>query len=306
MNELIRVIDGREVRITNPHKLLWPAQGITKLAYIEYLLAVAPYLLPYSRDRLLMSWRYPEGIGTRRIEEKAVPEGAPDWIPRAFYKDKDWILLNDPATLAWVANRAALELHVPFDRYDRPDYPTDLVFDLDPPDDQHFPLVQEVALRLKEVLDSVALRGYAKTSGATGLQVFVPIMPEYTFADTRMITTFIATYIHQMMPDQVTLERVVERRGAKLYFDYLQLWKMRTMPAPYSVRANEWAGVSTPVTWAEVQRGFDPKGLSISTALARLREQGDPFAPVTAAQDRQSLGAILGFIAQRAGPGAPT
>lgn len=170
-----------ELEITNPQKVLWPELGITKAAYIEYLLAVAPYMLPYTRDRLLMAWRYPDGVGTKRMEEKEVPAYAPAWIPRAPYKGKDWVLLNDPATPAWVANRAALELHVPFDRVGRPDRPTELVFDLDPPDDRHFDLVREVALQLKAVLDSLALTSWPKTSGATGLQGYVPLVPAFTF-----------------------------------------------------------------------------------------------------------------------------
>lgn len=275
--------------MNNPEKLLWPEAGVTKQEYVDYLLMVAPYLLPYTRDRLLMMWRYPDGAGTRKIEEKAVPSFAPDWVPRAWYKDKHWILLNDEATLAWVGGLAALELHVPFDRHDRPDYPTELVFDLDPPDAEHFELVLEVALRLKAVLDSLALHSVPKTSGATGLQIYVPIDPVYTFAETRLINQVIARYLHAQMPGQITLDRVVERRGRKLYFDYLQLWKMRTMPAPYSARATSQATVSAPVTWDEVQAGFHPSAFTIRTMGQRLRDKGDLFRSVTTAKAEHAL-----------------
>jgi bifunctional non-homologous end joining protein LigD len=298
--EVVRVIAGREVRITNAEKALWPEPGITKVMYVDYLLSVAPYLLPYAQDRLLMTWRYPYGAGGRRLEEKAVPDGAPAWIPRAFYKDKDWILLNDPATLAWVGNRAALELHVPFDRYNHPGYPTDLAFDLDPPGPGHFDLVLAVARQLRRVLDSLSLFSVPRASGATGMQIFVPIEPAYTFAQTRTINQFIAEYLQQLMPRQITLERVVGKRGQKLYFDYLQLWKMRTMPAPYSARATAGATVATPVTWAEVEHGFSPSDFTVLTVGQRLREHGDLFSPVTTAkaQHRQSLATILAFMAR--------
>jgi len=297
--DLLRLVDGREIRLTNPDKVLWPDLGVTKGDYMHYLMTVAPYLLPYTRDRLLMAWRYPDGAGTERIEEKAVPEYAPAWVPRAFYKDKDWVLLNDAATLAWVANRAALELHVPFDRHDRPGYPTEVVFDLDPPDDAHFDLVREVALRVKTVLDSLALRSVAKTSGATGLQIYLPIEPAYTFAEARQLTEFVARYMAEVMPDRITLHRVVSRRGSKLYFDYPQLWKMRTMPAPYSARANAWAGVSAPVRWAELERGVSPRDFTVATMISRLQAVGDLFHPITDGAHRQSLREILAFIRGR-------
>jgi bifunctional non-homologous end joining protein LigD len=291
-------IDGKAIPITNPDKLLWPEAGITKTDYIHYLIDIAPYLIPYTKDRLLMIWRYPDGAGTRKLEEKQVPDHAPDWIARAPYKDRDWILLNDTATLAWLANYAALEFHVPFDRVDAPGYPTELVFDLDPPAGAPFDLVREVALELKLVLDSLNLMSVAKTSGATGLQIHVPIEPLYPFEETRLINQFVARYVEQRMPGKVTLERSVEKRGHKLYFDYLQLWKMRTMPAPYSARATSGGTVATPVTWDEVRRGFHPTDFTIRTLGERVGPLGDLFSPITMEKDayRQSLNQIVAFL----------
>lgn len=298
MEDLITTIDGREIKITNPQKLLWPDAGITKLDYIKYLLHVSPYLLAYTRDRLLMRWRYPDGIGGEKVEEKAIPNAAPSWVPRAFYKDKDWILLNDSATLAWVANREAQELHVPFDRYNHKNYPTELVFDLDPPSADDFSLVLEVALKLKEVLDSLGLFSVAKTSGASGMQIYVPIEPKITFEETRMINKFIADYMVERIPDRITLERVVKKRGKKLYFDYLQLWKGRTMPAPYSVRAKPGGTVSAPVTWEEVQAGVHPADFTMRSMPERIAHKGDLFRPLTTEKERynQKLEHILSFL----------
>jgi bifunctional non-homologous end joining protein LigD len=291
-------IDGHDISLTNPDKVLWPEAGITKLDYIRYLLSVADYLLPYTKDRLLMVWRYPDGVGTRRIEEKAVPEYAPAWVPRSFYKDKDWILLGDRATLSWLANRAALELHVPFDRHDHRNYPTELVFDLDPSEPDHFELVLEVALKLKDILDSLGLFSVAKTSGATGLQIYLPLEPKYPFEQARQLNKFIADYIVQQMPQQITLERTVKKRGTKLYFDYLQLWKMRTMPAPYSARARAEGTVSAPVSWEEVRAGFHPTDFTMKNMGERLARTGDLFRPITSEKlaYAQSLDAILSFL----------
>ncbi|WP_018131514.1 non-homologous end-joining DNA ligase [Effusibacillus pohliae] len=291
-------VDGKTIHVTKPEKLLWPEAGISKRDYIEYLLAVSPYLLPYTKDRLLMMWRYPDGVGTKRIEEKAVPDFAPDWIPRAFYKDKHWILLNDAATLAWVGNYAALELHVSFDRYWKKNYPTELVFDLDPADPVDFERVLEVALQLKAVLDSLSLVSVAKISGATDLQIYVPIDCRYTFEETRKINKFIAEYMARQNPRRITLERNVKKRGGKLYLDYLQLWKGRTMPAPYSVRTQARATVSMPVTWGEVENGFAPSDFTIRNAVQRIREKGDLFSPLTTDKHsyNQGLDEILSFL----------
>lgn len=298
MDSIPIAIEDKEIVLTNPHKVLWPEVGVTKLDYIQYLIHISPYLLPYTKNRLLMMWRFPDGIEASRIVQKSVPQHAPAWIPRAFYKDKFYILLNDLATLVWVANYAAIELHVPFTRHDQPDTPTDIAFDLDPSVPDAFETVLDVALQLHDVLNSLGLANYAKTSGATGLQIFVPIQPQYTFEQTRKITKFIAQYLLQKMPKLVTLERSVKNRGDKLYIDYLQLWKMRTLSAVYSVRATAKASVSTPVTWSEIARGFLPSDFTVFNVVDRVAKHGDLFAPIAAKDSRESLDAILQFVAQ--------
>jgi bifunctional non-homologous end joining protein LigD len=296
MENLVIPIEGKEIAITNPEKVLWPDLHITKLDYIKYLVSVSAHLLRYTKDRMLMMWCFPDGIDHQRIVHKAVPAHAPAWLPRWFYKDKSWILINDVATLVWVANYAAIELHVPFSLCDHVEYPTDLAFDLDPSDPDNFDLVLEVAFRLKEVLDSLSLRSVAKTSGATGIQVFVPIESKYTFVETRVITKFIAEYLREKMPDKITLERRVQNRGKKLYFDYLQLWRMRTLSAAYSVRATTSASVSAPVTWAEVTSGFHPTDFTMLNMAQRVEKHGDLFMPIASPSDRHGLDEILHFI----------
>lgn len=178
----------------------------------------------------------------------------------------------------------------------RENYPTELVFDLDPPDANRFDLVLEVALQLNETLRSLGFASVPKTSGAKGMQICVPIDPRYTFEQARQINTFIAKYMIEQMPEKMTLERAVAKRGNKLYFDYLQLWKGRTMPAPYSVRAKPEGTFSAPVTWEEVAKGFDPADFTMHTMHRRISENGDLFSPITTERRHQNVDHILSFI----------
>lgn len=296
MDDFTFPLEDKEVKITNPDKVLWEDPGITKLGYIEYLMKVVPYILTYSKDRLLTMIRYPHGIGGKSFYQKEIPEYAPQWIERVNYGNKNWILLNEPATLVWVANQGALELHLPFNLYFRENKPQEIIIDLDPMDTENFQLVREVALKSKEVLNSLGLWGVAKTSGATGLQIYIPIEPRYSYEEVRLINTFIAKYIAEKNPHQVTLERSVKKRGNLLYFDYLQLWKGKTLPAPYSVRARPGGSVSTPLNWEEVEKDIVPSDFNMETVAKRIKEKGDLFKVISQDNSRQNLDGILASI----------
>jgi bifunctional non-homologous end joining protein LigD len=293
--EIIEV-DGRSIEITHPDKVIWENQGITKMDYIQYLLDVSSYLIQHAKERLLMIWVYPHGITGKKIEKRSVPQTAPEWVSQTFYKEKERILLNDRATLVWAANYGAIEFHVPFDTHKKTDYPMEMVFDLDPPDDNSFDLVSEVAIKLNELLESLGLISVPRTSGSSGMQVFVPIQPDYTFEQTRKINTFVAQYFGEKLPQHVTLERVVSKRGNKLYFDYLQLWRGRTMPVVYSARAKSEPTVATPLTWGEVEAGIKPTDFTIFNLKKRILEKGDLFNLITSEKRNQSLDDILKFI----------
>jgi bifunctional non-homologous end joining protein LigD len=186
-----------------------------------------------------------------------------------------------------------LELHVPFDRFDKKDYPTEIAFDIDPMVDD-FDATREVALELKNVLDSLNLMSIAKTSGGLGLHVFVPVEVHYTFVQTRQITKFVADMLIKKIPGIITLERSVKNRGNKVYFDYLQLWRGRTLAAPYSVRARPQATVSTPVTWKEIQKGVHPTDFTLFTVPQRIQKIGDLFSLL--AKEKQNVDGLLEFI----------
>ncbi|MCM3728607.1 non-homologous end-joining DNA ligase [Neobacillus cucumis] len=290
------VVDGMRIEITHPDKIIWEEQNITKWDYIQYLLDVSPYLIEHAKQRLLMIWIYPYGINGKKIEKRSVPQTAPEWVTSAFYKEKERMLLNDKSTLVWAANYGAIEFHVPFDRHDKPDYPMEIVFDLDPSNNNSFNLVLEVSIKLKELLKTLGLISVPRTSGSSGMQIFVPIQPDYSFEETRKINAFIANYFAQNMPQQITLERVVSKRGEKLYFDYLQLWRGRTMPVVYSARAKSRATVATPLTWEEVEAGIKPTDFNILSVRRRIQDKGDLFKVVTTEKHNQSLNDILRFI----------
>jgi bifunctional non-homologous end joining protein LigD len=289
-------VKNRQIEISNPNKMLWREMGITKIDYIKYLIHISSFLLPYTQERMLMTWHYPNGIDGKKVEKRSVPDNAPLWLSQTHYKGKDRMLLNNIPTLVWLAQFGALEFHVPFDKYNQPDYPTELAFDLDPSDENDFELACEVALQLKDILLSLGLSSVPKTSGRTGLQIFVPIETKYSFEEARKVNSFIAKYLVEKNPERITIDRVVERRGKKLYFDYLQLWKGRTMAAPYSVRATKIATISTPLTWQEIEQGVHPTDLTVLTLPERIKQKGDIFKEIATEKRKHSLDDILKFI----------
>ncbi|RCW49130.1 non-homologous end-joining DNA ligase [Paenibacillus prosopidis] len=289
-------VEGHTLRITNPEKLLWPEAEITKLDYIKYLIEMAPYLLSYAKDRLLTTIRYPNGIHGKSFYQKNLPAHAPAWVATHVWRDTNYILANDIPTLVWLGNQACLELHVSFNLYYQPKLPTELVFDLDPTDVDNFSLVLEVALRIKEVLDSLGLVSQPKTSGASGLQIYIPLEVRYTYEQTRSLNKFIAQYTADKYPQLVTVERLVKNRGTKLYFDYIQHGEGRTLPAPYSPRARKEGSVSTPVTWEEVRIGFSPRDFTIKNVKQRVDKMGDFFVLMTKQKAKQSIDQLLQFI----------
>lgn len=289
-------LDGHSMMITNPYKPLWPDANVTKLDYIRYLLQVSQPLLAYAKDRLLTVIRYPHGIGDKHFYQKNAPDYSPDWIATSLWENTRYVLCNNQATLIWMANQAALEWHVSFHRA-QDEIPTELVFDLDP-STEDFSVVIESALLLKELLDELHLPSTPKTSGASGLQIYVPIELRYSFEQTREVGQFLASYLVSKHPNLVTVERLVKNRGSKLYIDYLQHWRGKTLPAPYSTRARAGATVSTPLLWEEVAH-IHPTDFTVHNVPQRLQTKGDLFAAVSSPPRRASLDPILSFLQSR-------
>ena len=293
-DSLLLTIDGKEVKISNPDKVLWPELNLTKMAFLQIMMNLAPYLLKYSRQRLLTVIRFPDGIHGESFYQKNVPSYAPDWIERKKWQNTEYVLLNNRAALAWLVNSAALEFHTAFN-YIYEAGPSDLVFDLDPSVNE-FAQVAELALDIKACMDNLGLKSHVKTSGSTGLQVYIPIEPRYTYDQAREVNHFLAKYFAEKHPQKVTIERLVKNRGTRIYFDYLQMWEGKTIAAPYTPRANPEGKVSAPLSWDELSQGARPEDFTLLTIERRLEKMGDLFADKL--KEKQSIDHILQFIAK--------
>lgn len=287
-------VEGKEIPVSNPDKVLFPDIPLTKWEYVMHMARLAPFMLPYTRDRLLTVIRYPDGVNGKHFYQKNIPSHAPEWVQWKREEDTEYILLQDTPTLVWLATQAALEFHTSFHFADS-DRPAELVFDLDP-SVEGFAAVTEVALALYSTLKSLGLKAVPKTSGATGIQVYVPIERRYSFDETRQVGKFLGEYLREKLPHLITLERMKRDRGTKVYFDYLQHWHGKTLVAPYSARARKRAPVSTPVLWSELENGIQPEDFNLINIHERLHKSGDLFQKVITPSERQSLDDILNFV----------
>lgn len=288
-------INGRVIRITHPDKVLWPDIGLTKWDYILHLTRLAPHLIRHARNRLLTTIRFPEGLGGSSFYQKNIPSYAPEWVDRTVWKNTRHILLNRPETLVWLANQSCLEFHVSFS-FCHEDRLHALVFDLDP-NQCEFSRVAEAALIIREELQSLALKSYVKTSGATGLQLFIPIAP-CPYEEARKVNRFFAEYFQSKYPQLFTLERMVRKRGKQVYFDYLQMWRGKSLICAYSPRARPGAPVSAPLNWPELDKGIDPEQFHLNNIHDRLEKMGDLFLPLTS-EATQSITPILDLLKVR-------
>jgi len=279
-------IAGRRLALTNLDKVLWPADGITKRDMIEYYVRMAPYLLPYLRGRPLSMQVFPDGIAGKSFWRKDKPAYAPDWMDSWTYhgdKTKTYIVVNEVATLAWVANAGVIDLHPWHSSIDAPDLPDWAVFDLDPFEPATFKDVIDIAKLVKAALDHFTLHGVVKTSGQTGLQIYVPIRRGPSYDVVRRWVEDVGRSIGQVMPDLITWQWSVAHRAGKIRIDYTQNIINKTLAAPYSLRPAPTAPVSTPITWDELDDpDLRPDRWNIQTIGARVAEVGDLFLPVLA------------------------
>lgn len=270
-------------KLTHLEKIYFPQERITKGDLIAYYAQIAPYLLPYLKNRPLVMHRYPEGINQVSFFQKEAPANLPPSIKtiRVQHKDKtlDYITVQNKTSLLYVVNLGSLELH-PFHstskHLDQPDY---AVLDLDP-ENASFEQVVEVALVIHEFLDRLNVSNFCKTSGARGLHIYIPLKARYSFSVVKDFMYVLALHIHEKLPHLTSLERLPKNRQKKVYLDFLQNAPGQTLVAPYSVRAQPHATVSTPLDWKEVTRGLDRQTFTIKTLPQRLAQKGDLFASV--------------------------
>jgi bifunctional non-homologous end joining protein LigD len=265
---------------THLGKVLYPASDITKGEVIGYYMKAAPKMLPYLRDRPLVLRRYPDGVGTEGFYEHDAGRDAPEWV-RVFRRysesserEVDYVVCDDLDTLLWLANLAALELHVPLSRADALEKPDLVLFDLDPQPPATATDAAEVARLLHGRLDSLGLRAYVKTSGKRGLHVVVPVQRRHSFGETKEFARMAGRETAAESAKAVT-ERT-EKAPGKVLIDYPQNSLGHTMACPYTLRAIEGAPVSTPLPWDELGK-VEPKELNIKTALRRRRDPWEGF-----------------------------
>lgn len=287
-------IEGEEVTITNPDKLLWPEAGITKQQYLQRLAELSPYLLRYCRNRFLTTIRYPGGIHSKFFYQKNAPEPLPDFVKTAQHEDINYIVLDNLPTLLWLGNLAAIEFH-PSLHYIGDILPCEWMIDLDPSQDDE-PRIMEAAAYVGDILASLGISSVPKTSGATGVQIIIPIEYGVTFDQLRSIGQFVARYATEKYPSYFTIERLKKDREDKIYFDYLQHYSGKTLAAPYTPRARQAASVSTPLTWDEVRKNPHPSEFNLLNIGERLQQRGDLLQEVKP----QSLELILRHLQSKA------
>lgn len=276
------VVEGRHLLLSNLDKLYWPDDGYTKGQLVAYYADNFSYLASYLRDRPLVVTRYPNGITEKFFYQKNVPAGAPDWIttfPVPTESEKrviNYIICNDLPTLIWLVNSGAIELHPWLSRITSLDYPDFAVFDLDPDPPSGLEEAKKVALTLRALLLPLGLDLLVKTSGATGLHVYVPLKGTDTYEQVREFCGIVARVVAQNLPSLVTVERKISERQGKVYIDWLQNIRGQTICAPYSVRPLSGAPVSTPITWEELPTLTG--SCNIMTIEDRLLDKGDLFA----------------------------
>jgi bifunctional non-homologous end joining protein LigD len=280
----VRKICGHDLKFTHLSKIYWPEDKVTKRDMFNYYYQVAEYILPYLKDRPMSLNRFPGGIHGPSFYQKDVKGKAPDWVKTFPYttsdgEDKEYLVGTDEASLLWMASLGCIEMNPWFSRVQSPDNPDYCVIDLDP-DKNTFDQVIAAALEVKEVLDAIDVPSYCKTSGSTGMHIYIPTDAKYSYDQTQLFARIIVNIVHQQIPDYTSLERMIANRKGKMYLDFLQNRPGATIAGPYSLRPKIGATVSMPLHWDEVKPGLTMKDFTIFNSIDRLKVEGDLFKGV--------------------------
>lgn len=285
-------VDGRSVRLTNLEKVLYPDVGFTKAQVIAYYAAVAPVMVPHLQGRPLTFRRWPNGVQESSFFEKNCPSHAPEWVdvidgPGGVRS----CTIDHPAGLVWAGNQAALEIHVPMALGNDLDTPTALVFDLDPGAPANIVDCADVALWMRDVLESVGLTGFAKTSGSKGMQVYVPINTPVAHSQTSSFALAVGQLLERQHRDRVLVDMTRAKRPGKIFVDWSQNSRAKTTIGAYSLRGGPIPTVSTPLSWDEVEtlvatRDAESMVFGPDEVVARVAEVGDLFEAVLTTQQQ--------------------
>jgi bifunctional non-homologous end joining protein LigD len=277
-------VNGCPLTFNHLSKVYWPEDGITKRDMFNYYDQVAEYMVPYLKDRPMSLNRFPNGIHGPSFYQKNVKDKVPDCMATMPHtndkgEEKEYLVATNKASLLWMASLGCIEINPWFSRVQSPDNPDFCIIDLDP-DKQHFDQVIAAALEVKKVLDAIGVQAYPKTSGSTGMHIYIPLGAKYTYDQSQMFAKIIVTLVHKQIPEYTSLERMVKNRGGKMYLDFLQNRPDATIAGVYSLRPKPGATVSMPLTWDEVKPGLTMRDFTIHNSIARLKETGDLFKGV--------------------------
>ncbi|MGQ2984999.1 DNA ligase D [Flavobacterium sp.] len=278
----VKKINGHSLKFSNLSKVYWPEEGYTKRDMFNYYYQVADYILPYLKDRPMSLNRFPNGIYGKSFYQKDVKGKAPEWANTYPYttsdgEDKEFLVGKDEATLLYMASLGCIEMNPWFSTIKHPDDPDYCVIDLDPDKDTTFEQVIIAAQEVKAVLDAIGVPGYVKTSGSTGIHIYIPLGAKYSYDESQLFGKLIVSIVHKRLPEFTSTERQIKNREGKMYLDFLQNRPGATIACPYSLRPKPGATVSMPLHWEEVKKGLKMKDFTIQNAVARIRSEGDIF-----------------------------
>ena len=296
MSDRVFRAGSHEVRLSSADRVLFPDDGVTKGELWDYYEAVAPVLIPHLKDRPFTMKRYREGIRGSVFFQKQAPKGLPDWVPTKQFRTwpregesrlVDFALVNETAALLWMVQMHCIDMNAWYSRWQKPERPDYVVFDLDPPEeDDAFVQCVRVAHLLHEKLDALGLRGYVKTSGSDGIHVLVPIARRWEFPETYAFAEAVSRELEREHPGLVTTEWLKKKRAGVL-LDHRQNGHGKTIASVYSVRPRAGAPVSTPLEWDELTEDVTPRDFTFAVVLDRVAKRGDLYAPVL--EDAQSI-----------------
>ncbi len=286
-NEKTYKFGKMQIKTTNRQKIFFPDEGITKGDIIDYYNTMADVILPYLKDRPESLFRTPNGIKQKGFFHKDAGDDAPVWVKHvplfsgSTNKEIDYILCNNKATLLYMANLGCIEInpwHSSLKSLDNPDY---LIIDIDPSDNNTYDQVVQAAKVVKGILDQAGAKGFCKTSGASGMHIYIPLGHKYNYDQAKDFANIVCMLASAQIPEFTTLERSLSKRSKdKIYMDYLQNRKGQTIACVYSARPKKGATVSTPLDWSEVKEGLSPADFTIFTVPERVQKIGDLFSPL--------------------------
>ncbi len=283
--DIIRRINGVSLELTNSDKVLWPKEGYTKGDMLNYYYSIAPYILPYLKNRPQSLHRFPNGIKSNSFYQKDVTGKVPEWIKLYPYKvsgeriQKHYMLCNNKAALLYMVNLGCIEINPWSSTIQHPDHPTWCILDIDPDKNNTFEQVIDTAQAIFQFLQDIKVPSYCKTSGSTGIHIYIPLSNKYTYEQSQLLAQWIAGEVSGQL-SYTSIERMTDKRKGKIYIDYLQNRPAATLAAPYSLRPKPEATVSTPLYWEEVKKGLRLTDFTIENALDRIKSEGDIFKPV--------------------------